>query len=70
MAFVLFGVAVATTIGSGIVSPGAINPYVILAALISAITWDIVTWFFGLPTSSSYALIGDPVRTGLERPRG
>jgi len=65
MAFVLFGVAVATTIGSGIVSPSAIDPYVILAALIGAITWDIVTWFFGLPTSSSHALIGGLVRAAV-----
>jgi len=65
MAFLLFGVAVATTIGSGIVSPSAIDSDVILAALIGAIVWDILTWFFGLPTSSSHALIGGLVGAGV-----
>ena len=65
IAFLLFGVAVATTIGSGIVSPSVIDEYVILAALIGAISWDIITWFFGLPTSSSHALIGGLVGAGV-----
>jgi PiT family inorganic phosphate transporter len=58
IAFLVFGVAVAKTIGSGIVQPSLINPYVILAALVGAIVWDVVTWYVGLPTSSSHALIG------------
>lgn len=58
IAFLLFGVAVATTIGKGIISPVAATPYVILAALIGAISWDIITWHYGLPVSSSHALIG------------
>jgi len=54
----LFGVAVAKTIGEGIVDPAVINMGVILAALVSAIIWNIVTWYLGFPSSSSHALIG------------
>lgn len=54
----LFGVAVATTIGEDIVEPGTINNAVIIAALLSAILWNLITWFLGIPSSSSHALIG------------
>src|SRR5512137_220628 len=54
----LFGVAVATTIGHEVVAAGAINLQVILAALISAILWNLLTWFLGFPSSSSHALVG------------
>ncbi len=54
----IFGVAVANTIGNEIVSPEVINMDVILAALGSAILWNIITWFLGIPSSSSHALIG------------
>jgi PiT family inorganic phosphate transporter len=54
----LFGVAVATTIGHDIVDPTAITLSVILVALSSAIIWNLVTWFLGIPSSSSHALIG------------
>ena len=54
----LFGVAVAKTIGEGIVDPALVSMQVILAALGSAIVWNIFTWFFGIPSSSSHALIG------------
>ena len=53
-----FGVKVATTIGKGVIHPGIVNPTVILAALVGAIFWDLLTWYSGLPTSSSHALIG------------
>src|SRR5437667_5946655 len=53
-----FGVKVATTIGKGVIHPGVADPTVILAGLIGAIVWDLITWYFGLPTSSSHALIG------------
>ena len=53
-----FGVKVATTIGKGVIHPGVVDPTVIFAALIGAIFWDLMTWFYGLPTSSSHALIG------------
>ncbi|MGD8490618.1 MAG: inorganic phosphate transporter [Anaerolineae bacterium] len=54
----LFGVAVATTIGSEVVDPAAITSAVIIAALASAIVWNLVTWYFGWPSSTSHALIG------------
>ncbi len=54
----VFGVAVATTIGKDVVSPGTITVSVVMAALLSAIAWNLLTWFFGLPSSSSHALVG------------
>jgi PiT family inorganic phosphate transporter len=54
----IFGVAVAKTIGQDIVAPGTITIGVIFAALLSAILWNILTWYFGIPSSSSHALIG------------
>jgi inorganic phosphate transporter, PiT family len=53
-----FGTAVASTMGHGMIRAEAINLYVILAGLLGAIFWDIVTWYYGLPVSSSHALIG------------
>ena len=53
-----FGTAVAKTVGSGLIDVQLIDSYVILAALIGAIAWDLITWYVGLPTSSSHALIG------------
>ena len=52
------GTAVAKTIGKGLIDPGVINPDLILSALIGAIVWDLVTWYYGLPSSSSHALMG------------
>ena len=54
----IFGVAVANTIGHEIVASEELNIYVLIAALISAITWNILTWLLGIPSSSSHALIG------------
>ncbi len=54
----LFGTAVAKTVGKGFVNLELVTPWVILAGLIGAIAWDLITWWFGLPTSSSHALIG------------
>ncbi len=54
----LFGVAVATTIGEDIIDANAINNGVIIAALLSAIFWNLFTWFVGIPSSSSHALVG------------
>lgn len=54
----IFGVAVAETIGGEIVHPASINIQVLIAALLSAILWNLLTWYFGLPSSSSHALIG------------
>jgi PiT family inorganic phosphate transporter len=54
----VFGVAVANTIGHEIVAPESINTQVLLAALVSAIFWNLLTWYLGFPSSSSHALIG------------
>jgi len=54
----LFGVAVATTIGHDVVSSDAITTNILIAALLSAIIWNLLTWFLGIPSSSSHALIG------------
>ena len=53
-----FGVKVATTLGKGVVDPQAIDRWVILGGLLGAIVWDLLTWWLGLPVSSSHALIG------------
>ena len=53
-----FGVSVATTVGKGVVQTNVVDEWVILAGLIGAIAWDLITWHQGLPTSSSHALIG------------
>jgi len=65
IAFAIFGVAVATTIGKGIVNPDVVTPALILAALIGAIAWDLITWYLGLPSSSSHALIGGLVGAAI-----
>jgi PiT family inorganic phosphate transporter len=53
-----FGVHVANTVGTGVVAAGVVDQWVILAGLLGAIAWDLLTWWWGLPTSSSHALIG------------
>ena len=53
----LFGTAVAKTVGAGMVHLEFVTPRVILAGLVGAITWDLITWWFGLPSSSSHALL-------------
>ncbi len=61
----IFGTAVAATVGKGIIQPEFSSVYVILAGLIGAIIWDLVTWWFGLPSSSSHALVGGLVGSAL-----
>jgi len=56
-AFVV-GTAVAKTIGKGLIDPTVVDPSVVLAGLLGAIVWDLITWYLGLPTSSSHALLG------------
>lgn len=58
IAFLFFHLHVASTIGTGLVSPSGITPVVILAALLGAISFSLFTWYFGLPSSSSHALMG------------
>jgi inorganic phosphate transporter, PiT family len=58
ISFFVFGTAVAKTIGSGMININAVTPGVVFCALIGAISWNIITWYFGIPTSSSHAIIG------------
>ncbi len=58
IAFLFFGLHVANTIGKGVVDPTVIDPIVVFSALIGAIVWDLITWYYGIPSSSSHALIG------------
>lgn len=53
-----FGTAVAKTVGSGLIDISIVDPVVILGGLIGAIAWDLITWYYGIPSSSSHALIG------------
>jgi inorganic phosphate transporter, PiT family len=61
----IFGTAIAATVGKGIIQPEFSTVYVILAGLIGAIIWDLITWYFGIPSSSSHALIGGLVGSAL-----
>jgi PiT family inorganic phosphate transporter len=65
IAFTVFGLHVAHTVGTGIVSPDLVTPQLIFAALMGAIIWNVITWYFGLPSSSSHALIGGLVGAGI-----
>jgi len=58
LAFLIFGTTVADTIGTGMIDINTVTPEVILAGLIGAISWNLITWYFGLPSSSSHAIIG------------
>ncbi len=53
-----FGTAVAKTVGKGLIDLSIVDPWVILAALLGAILWDMITWYYGIPSSSSHALLG------------
>ncbi len=57
-AFFVFNLSVAKTIGKGTIDPAVIDHYVVFGALVGAIFWNLVTWYFGIPSSSSHALIG------------
>lgn len=67
IAFLFFGLHVATTIGTGIIDADIVTPAVIFAALIGAIVWNVVTWVLGIPSSSSHALIGGLVGAGIAK---
>src|SRR5512143_2020540 len=65
IAFMVFGLNVAHTIGVGIVSADVVDAHVIFGALMGAIIWNLITWWAGIPSSSSHALIGGLVGAGL-----
>jgi len=58
IAFLIFGTTVASTIGKGMINVNTVTPTVVFAGLVGAISWNLITWYFGLPSSSSHALIG------------
>ena len=58
IAIFVFHLSVAATVGKGIVQPGVVDAHVVFGALIGAISWNLVTWYYGIPSSSSHALIG------------
>jgi PiT family inorganic phosphate transporter len=62
-----FGTAVASTVGKGLIRQDVVNEHVILGGLVGAIAWDIITWRFGLPTSSSHALVGGYAGAAMTR---
>ena len=65
IAYFIFETKVAATIGKGIIDPAVVDHYVIFGALIGAIFWNFVTWYYGIPSSSSHALIGGLVGAGV-----
>src|SRR5438552_11120187 len=67
VAFLVFGFAVATTIGKGIVDPAIVDHYVVFGALCGATTWNLITWYYGIPSSSSHALVGGIIGAGVAK---
>ncbi|HEY5594455.1 MAG TPA: inorganic phosphate transporter, partial [Nitrospiria bacterium] len=61
----LAGTAVAKMVGAGLVQPGGVTQLTVVSALLSAILWNLITWYFGLPTSSSHALMASIVGAGI-----
>jgi PiT family inorganic phosphate transporter len=58
VAIFIFHLSVAATVGKGIVQPGVVDTHVVFGALVGAISWNVITWYYGIPSSSSHALIG------------
>ena len=67
VAVFVFHLSVATTVGKGIVAPGVVDQHVVFGALIGAIVWNVLTWWYGIPSSSSHALIGGIVGAAMVR---
>ena len=67
VAIFVFHLSVAATVGKGIVQPGVVDTHVVFGALIGAISWNLITWYYGIPSSSSHALIGGIVGAVLAK---
>ena len=67
VAIFVFQLKVAATVGKGIVEPGIVDQYVVFGALVGAIAWNVITWWYGIPSSSSHALIGGIVGATLAK---
>jgi PiT family inorganic phosphate transporter len=67
IAFMFFGLHVANTLGTGIISASVVDPHVVFGALMGAILWNLITWGLGIPSSSSHALVGGLVGAGMAK---
>ena len=67
IAFLVFGLHVAATVGTGLIAPQTVDGHVIFGALVGAITWNVITWLGGIPSSSSHALIGGLIGAGVAK---
>ncbi len=67
LAVLVFHLSVASTVGKGIIDQGIVDHYVVLGALVGAISWNVITWYYGIPSSSSHALIGGLVGAGVAK---
>jgi PiT family inorganic phosphate transporter len=67
VAFLFFGVHVAKAVGKGVIDPSIVDSLVVLSALMGAIIWNIITWYYGIPSSSSHALIGGIAGAGIAK---
>jgi PiT family inorganic phosphate transporter len=67
VALFVFQLKVAATVGKGTIDPSIVDQYVVFGALIGAISWNLITWFYGIPSSSSHALIGGLVGAALAK---
>ena len=67
IALFVFHLKVATTVGRGIIEPVVVDHYVVLGALVGAISWNVITWYYGIPSSSSHALIGGLVGAAVAK---
>jgi inorganic phosphate transporter, PiT family len=67
VAVFIFQLKVATTVGKGIIDPSIVDPHLIFGALVGAIAWNVITWYYGIPSSSSHALIGGLVGAGIAK---
>lgn len=67
LAIFIFHLSVAATVGKGIVEPGIVDTHVVFGALLGAITWNFLTWYYGIPSSSSHALIGGIVGAAIAK---
>ena len=67
LAIFIFHLSVAATVGKGIVHPGVVDTHVVFGALVGAISWNVLTWYYGIPSSSSHALIGGIVGAAVAK---
>ena len=67
IAFLFFGLHVAQTLGTGIIAANVVDPRVVFGALMGGISWNLITWYFGIPSSSSHALVGGLVGAGVAK---